>query len=67
MADALPVLREAIYRIVAEVQARGGTLRAGYHAGMLGAEHPEFSVGRILDELVTEAAHQGVPVEIGRK
>ncbi len=61
-------LLEAIARIVVDTRNRGGTLRIGYHAGMLFAAYPDtFSVGRIIDELVLAATREKVPSEIGRE
>ena len=62
------LLAEEIDRIVAEAQSRGATLRTSYHAASLFAAYPgaNFSVGRIIDEIVVAASAAKVPVEIAR-
>jgi hypothetical protein len=62
------LLLNAIERIVANAKGGGATIRAGYHAGMLAADFPNcnFSIGRIVDEVVLAATRAGVPVEIAR-
>jgi hypothetical protein len=60
------LLAEEIERIVAETQSSGATLRTSFHAASLFAAYPgaNFSVGRIIDELVVAASAAKVPVEI---
>ena len=62
------LLREEIARIVAEAKPDGAALRTGYHAAQLAAAYPNcgFSLGRIINELIAEAASQHVPLEIAR-
>jgi hypothetical protein len=61
------LLLEEIKRIVEDARKDGGTLRAGYQAGLLAVAHPNvFSIGRIVDELVMQASKRKVPVEISR-
>lgn len=62
------LLKEEVERIVADVLANGRTLVTGRHAASLFAAYPDanFSVGRIVDELVAEAARAKVPVQITR-
>jgi hypothetical protein len=61
------LLLAEIARIVESTRQHGGTLRAGYHAGLLADAYPHvFSLGRIIDELVLAASKVKVPVEISR-
>jgi hypothetical protein len=56
-----------IEAIVADAAVSGEMIRAGYHAGMMAADFPQFSLGRIIDEIVAAAAVAKVPVEISRR
>jgi hypothetical protein len=59
-------LLKEIERIVDSAKSSGRILRAGRYAGLLSDRYPEFSIGRIVDELVAAAAVAKVPVEISR-
>ena len=61
-------IREEIACIVASARRNGRTLRTARHAASLFAAFPgaNFSIGRIIDEIVLEAAAHGVALEIGR-
>jgi hypothetical protein len=61
------LLQEEIERIIAEAKQANDVVRAGYHAGQLGA-YPQsgFSLGRITNEIAAMAAAAKVPVEISR-
>ena len=61
------LLRE-IERIVADARAKGSILRTADHAARLFATYgsANFSIGKIVDELVAAAAVAKVPVEIAR-
>lgn len=61
-------LRAEIDRIVSDAKMSGDTLRTGLHAGRLALMYSEsnYSIGRIIEEIVVAAAEAGVPVEVGR-
>jgi hypothetical protein len=63
------LLKRAIWRIVADARAAGASiLYTRDHAARLAATYPtaDYSVGRIIDEIVLAAAAIGVAVEIAR-
>jgi hypothetical protein len=61
------LLTEEIEHIVAEAQRIGGTLQTSYHAASLFATPgANWSVGRIIHEIVLAASASNVPVEIAR-
>ena len=65
--EARQLLLADIKIIIEGASASGGTLlRTGCHAQTLARNHPEFSLGRIIDELTIAAASAGLPVEISR-
>ena len=65
--DARQLLLADINIIIEAASNSGGTLlRTGCYAQTLARKHPEFSLGRIIDELTIAATSAGLPVEIGR-
>ena len=67
-ANARQRFADEIESIIGEAKANGETLRTGYHAGLLAVAYPDanFSIGRIIEELILAAAKASIPVEIGR-
>ena len=61
------LLRE-IACLVGEAERNGGKIATGTHAAMLFATYPgaNFSVGRIIDEIVLAASAKRLVVEIDR-
>lgn len=59
---------EDIARIVACIKRDGTILRTSQHATLLFASYPgaNFSIGRIIDELVLAASEANVSVETAR-
>ena len=64
--DARQLLLADIKIIIEGASASGGMLRTSCYTQTLARKHPEFSVGRIIDELTIAATAAGLPVEISR-
>jgi hypothetical protein len=62
------LVREEIERLVTDAEAQKATLRTGGNACRLFAAYSgaNWSVGRIIDEMVAAASKRGVAVEIDR-
>ena len=61
------LLAKEIGCMLAVAKSKGSIVDVGHHAGVLLASYPRanFSLGRIIDEIVVAAAAAGVPIEIG--
>ena len=64
--DARQLLLADIKIIIEGASASGAMLRTSCYTQSLARKHPEFSVGRIIDELTIAATSAGLPVEISR-
>ena len=60
------LLLTEIERIVSEAAQTSAVLRTQDHAARLLESYPDFSLGRIINEIVATAAIAKVPVEIER-